>query len=137
MANQVPNISLKFDVELELSEGQTSTVSEAGTRSATDQFVDLGADTTIDGFPTVYGQFEVTSSDFTTANETYVLTLQNSSDNTFASVDGPSATVSVIGSEFGRYVLALQPTRQFLRAFVTLGGTTPILVWRGFLGLQD
>jgi len=127
-ANQNRNIELKFDKELELSSSQTATGDQAGTSN----YVDLGAST--DGYPTVYGQFQVSASDDASGNETYELELHCSSTSGFTVVDN-FAHVTVDRGEVGKFVVAMNPTQRYVRAYADVGGTTPSITWAAFLGI--
>ena len=133
MSNLNKNLSFTVDAELQLQDTLAITASAAGELATVATYVDLGDE---GQWPTVYGQFDVSLADFTTTDESYQLTIE-SSDTTAFTVVQSSSHVLIDSGETGHYIVSMQPVGRYVRAYFTLGGTTPSLTVEAFLAVKD
>ena len=116
------------DNDLLLAEAQTVTSSAAGNVSA--GYVDLGTDYA--EWPSMVGVFEVGTTDFANADETYEYKVQFSNATNFATIEGEySVTVSSQAELDPNNSTVLVPARatgRYARAYITVAGTTPSTV---------
>lgn len=118
-----------FDKSLELKASGTITATETGTALA----MPIGK------VWSARAMFEVTALDRTSADETYVISLEVSSDNFSTVTKQIAALVSLTAT--GRYEIgftgaqieAVCPGATHIRHKVTVGGTTPSMTFSAFL----
>lgn len=121
-----------MDSLLEFSDAQAVSASAASTSS-----VDLGSDRDVGVGKPLYFVVQVTTAlDDTNADETYVATLETDSDSGFATALATIATLTFArGDAAGtkKYVAVPSENLRYLRAYYTLGGTTPSGAFNAFL----
>jgi hypothetical protein len=71
----------------------------------------------------------VTARDGTSGNETYAMTLEESSDNSTFTAAGASTTVSATGAAAVRGWI----TKRYVRLSLVVGGTTPSITFKAWL----
>jgi hypothetical protein len=71
----------------------------------------------------------VSSLDLASSNETYALTLEESSDNVSFTAAGAAASVTAVGAAAVRGWL----TKRYVRLSLVVGGTTPSITFKAWL----
>jgi len=111
------------DNTLEVSDAQALTASAAST-----DVVDLGSDRDIGQGKTIYLVVTVdVAADGTTADETYTVAIQTDDNSGFSSATTLTTVTIPRGTAAGAMFVIPMPygNERYLRAYYTLGGTTP------------
>lgn len=94
--------------------------------------LDLGAGWAPDPGKAMGCHISVTASDAVDGNETYVFTIEESSDNsTFTST---GVTITCARGVLGLFGGIFMSTKRYVRANLAVGGTTPSLTYSSFFG---
>lgn len=114
------------DSALKADDRESITATGAGQVSAAPKIIDLGTQYKIS--PVLLAVVEDVVRDLADTDETYRFHIQLSSDSGFAQVNQEHLADI---DEDGDFVLPFIPHYRYVRAFFTLGGTTPDLVNKG------
>lgn len=122
-----------FDALLVLEDGAAAvTASGAGQKDGSDAVVDVGSGQLRDSA----WMIDVTAADFADADETYVLTLEGSTDAAFTT---PVVLATQEITQVGRNVKDIdnvvnEVIYPHVRSYATVGGTTPSITYNSRLG---